>query len=376
MKLAERFPLDIDLLLSVLNYLNDAVYITDRDRRILLWNKKAEEITGYSASEVVGTRCMDNILVHIDKYGHPLCTTDLCPLYRAIMKESPSKSPVLIYAKHKKGHRIPVSVSVAPMRDEKAEVIGGIEIFRDETAPLLDLEFARKVQQHALSRELPQLEKISFDARYFPHQLIGGDFYWLKKIGESEVAVFLADVRGHGVSASLYTMVLRSLVGMLENEASDPAKFTGLINEKLCDFTVEESFATAFYGIVDDHSMTLTYCGAGHPPPLLMNLATEKITRLEAAGLPLGIDSSQIYTPASISLAPANFLLFYTDGATEIFDKEGKPFAIQGLEKTLRSLDFADDATPLEQLYEKLLEFCGEVDLTDDVLFLSLKTSS
>ena len=374
--MAEGFPLDIDLLLSVLNYLNDAVYITDRGRKILLWNKKAEEITGYSASDVVGSRCMDNILVHIDKYGHPLCTTDLCPLYRAIVKESPSKSPVLIYAKHKKGHRIPVSVSVAPMRDEKAQVIGGIEIFRDETAALLDLEFARQVQQHALPQELPQLEKMFFDVRYFPHQLIGGDFYWLKKLGQSKVAVFIADVRGHGVSASLYTMVLRSLVGMLENEASDPAKFIGLINEKLCGFTVEESFATAFYGIVDAPSMTLSYCGAGHPPPLLMHLASKQISRLEASGLPLGVDSSQIYAPASISLTPANFLLFYTDGAIEIFDKQGNPFAVQGLEKALRSLNFADSASPLEELYEKLLQFCGEVDLADDVLLLSLKVSS
>lgn len=376
MRLAERFPLDIDLLLRVLNYLNDAVYITDPDRRILLWNKRAEEITGYNASEVVGTRCMDDILVHIDKYGHPLCTTDLCPLYRAIVKESPSKSPVLIYAKHRKGHRIPVSVSVAPMRDDQGRVIGGIEIFRDETAALHDLEFARRVQEHALVEELPQLEKISFDVRYFPHQLIGGDFYWLKKLNQSKVGVFVADVRGHGVSASLYTMVLRSLVGMLENEATDSAKFTELINQKLCDFTIEESFATAFYGIVDDHSMTLTYCGAGHPPPLLMNLATKEITRLESEGLPLGLDPSQIYPPASISFTPANFLLFYSDGATEIFDKEGNPFSVQGLEKTLPSLNFADEVSPLDQLYEKLLQFCGEVDLADDVLLLSLKVSS
>lgn len=374
--MSQPFPLDIDLLLGVLNYLNDAVYITDRERRILLWNKKAEEITGYNASEVVGSRCMDDILVHIDKYGHPLCTTDLCPLYRAIVKESPSKSPVLVYAKHKKGHRIPVSVSVAPMRDDEGEVIGGIEIFRDETANLQDLEFARRVQEHALPQELPQLEKISFDACYFPHELIGGDFYWVKKLDKSKVGILVADVRGHGVSASLYTMILRSLVGMFENEATDPAKFTQILNQKLVDFTVEESFATAFYAIADQKSMSLCYCGAGHPPPLLMNLTSKEIIRLEPTGLPLGVEASATYAPASISLVPANFLFLYTDGAIEIFDKYENPFGVHGLEKMLRSLNFTDETSPLQQLYEKLLEFCGEVELPDDVLFLSLKTSS
>jgi PAS domain S-box-containing protein len=374
-KLAKEFPLDIARLLGVLNYLNDAVYITDRGRKILLWNKRAEEITGYSAGEVVGSRCMDNILVHIDKYGHPLCTTNLCPLYRAIIKESPSKTPVLIYAKHKKGHRIPVSVSVAPMRDDAGEVIGGIEIFRDETANLRDLEFARRVQKHALPQELPQLEKISFDVRYFPHELIGGDFYWLKKLSPSRVALLIADVRGHGVSASLYTMILRSLVGMFENEATQPAKFTQILNQKLADFTVEESFATAFYAIADQNSMSLSYCGAGHPPLLLMNLARGEITRLEGTGLPLGVEAAETYSPATIPLAPPSLLLFYTDGAIEVFDKDENPFGVQGLENALLGLDFSRSQNPLDELYEKLLGFSGEVELPDDVLFISLQTS-
>ena len=95
----ESFPLDVDALLSVLNYLNMGVYITDRERRILLWNRKAEEITGYSAESVVGKACHEQVLNHVDKDNHPLCSTDLCPLHRAISLEKESDEPVLVYAK-------------------------------------------------------------------------------------------------------------------------------------------------------------------------------------------------------------------------------------------------------------------------------------
>ena len=58
---------------ALLNSLADGAYITDVDRKILFWNHAAERITGWPAQEVVGRTCHDNLLVHEDKDGHPLC---------------------------------------------------------------------------------------------------------------------------------------------------------------------------------------------------------------------------------------------------------------------------------------------------------------
>ena len=57
----------------ILDSLNDGLYVCDRARRIVYWSKSAERLTGWTAEEVVGHRCMDNILVHEDKDGHRLC---------------------------------------------------------------------------------------------------------------------------------------------------------------------------------------------------------------------------------------------------------------------------------------------------------------
>ena len=107
--MANDFPLDVDALLRVLNYLNIGVYITDLDRRMILWNRKAEEITGHKAADVVGKHCRDNVLCHVDKYGNVLCLTHLCPLLRAIQTGSESKQPVLVFGQKAGGGRVALS---------------------------------------------------------------------------------------------------------------------------------------------------------------------------------------------------------------------------------------------------------------------------
>ncbi len=69
---------------AILDNLYDGVYFVDRERKITYWNKGAERITGYSAGEVIGIRCSDNILMHVDTRGTLLCK-DLCPLAATLL---------------------------------------------------------------------------------------------------------------------------------------------------------------------------------------------------------------------------------------------------------------------------------------------------
>ncbi|MFX4262439.1 ATP-binding protein [Pelotomaculum propionicicum] len=111
----------------------DGVYMTDRNRRIIFWNRACEEITGFSAEYTLGHKCSDNILNHVDANGNPLCENDLCPLHQCMVKGAPGDKPVLVRAKRRDGSRVIVEVSVAPIIGDNGEVIGGIEVFRDVT---------------------------------------------------------------------------------------------------------------------------------------------------------------------------------------------------------------------------------------------------
>ena len=69
---------------AFLESLNDGVYAVDTDRRIVYWGPSAERITGWRAADIMGKRCSDDVLNHLDKDGRPLCGREHCPLYRAM----------------------------------------------------------------------------------------------------------------------------------------------------------------------------------------------------------------------------------------------------------------------------------------------------
>lgn len=115
----------------LLDHIYDGVYFVDRERRISFWNKGAERITGYTADEVLGKGCADNLLRHIDQGGRNLCRGG-CPLSEALGDGKDHTKE--IYLLHKEGHRVPISVRVTPMHDNTGAVIGAVEIFSDNTS--------------------------------------------------------------------------------------------------------------------------------------------------------------------------------------------------------------------------------------------------
>ena len=371
--MSDIFPLDVNQLVSVLDYLNIGVYVTDRERRILLWNRKAQEITGYRAEDVVGKACHEQVLSHVDRNGHPLCSSELCPLFRAMTLDRETRESELVYARKADGGRVAVSVSAAPLRDASGKVVGGIEAFSDETARVRDLEFAQKIQQHLLPKDLPESENIRFDVRYYPHDLVGGDFYDVREVGPDQYGVLVADVRGHGVSAALYTMWLKSMEEGHSGLLSKPVEFLSALNAEMSQYVLDESFATALYGVLDAGRNVFSYCNAGHPPPLHFHASSREVTELESHGMPLGIMADGAYDAGTMTLEKGDRLLFYTDGATEVTDKEGKMLGPEGLAELLKREVTLGDKHLLERLYRRILDNCGEVALSDDVLLLSLE---
>ncbi len=87
----------------ILDSLGDGVYVCDRERRIVHWSTSAERITGWTREDVVGRRCLDNILCHIDKDGHRLCGKEFCPLHRSMVTGTASNVPLIVFAKTKDG---------------------------------------------------------------------------------------------------------------------------------------------------------------------------------------------------------------------------------------------------------------------------------
>ncbi len=118
-------PYETDFYKNIIDNLYDGVYFVDRDRMITYWNKGAERISGYSAGQVIGRRCRDNLLNHVTANGVELCH-DHCPLAAVMEDGRPREAEV--YLHHADGHRVPVMVRATALRDEGGNIVGAVEI--------------------------------------------------------------------------------------------------------------------------------------------------------------------------------------------------------------------------------------------------------
>ena len=142
------------LYLSIINNLTDGVYYVDRRRHILFWNKAAEEISGYTAAEIVGKNCGDNLLNHIDSSGNPLCVVG-CPLY-ATMEDGLQRREE-VFLRHKEGHRIPVLVNIFPIYSEGGEITGAVEVFSPNSPTVYSDDLVEQLSNMAMRDALTGL---------------------------------------------------------------------------------------------------------------------------------------------------------------------------------------------------------------------------
>jgi sigma-B regulation protein RsbU (phosphoserine phosphatase) len=360
---------------ELLHSLADGVYITDLNRRILFWNRAAERITGWPAVEVTGKSCYDDILAHVDKDGHALCGQEYCPLHRSIVTGQASTESVLVFARHRSGGRIPVEVSVAPIRNAANQVIGGIEVFRDLTESMQDQLRAKGIQEMAMNCPLPEDSRVEFEVRYQPREIVGGDFYRIERTGADGYVLLVADAMGHGVAAALYTMQLRALWDDHRTDLESPARFLGVVNERLHALAREAGyFATGVCAAYDAARGQLRCARAGHPAPLLFRAggSIEPVGRSQPA---LGMFPGSQYQETTVQLMPGDALLLFTDGALELFDASDHELGVEGLKELVRQQTSGRAAAgfQLDKLEEQLLRFTNQIHLPDDLTLVKLR---
>ncbi|MEW5814847.1 MAG: MASE3 domain-containing protein [Spirochaetota bacterium] len=116
---------------NVLHSMADGVYTLDMNRVVLSWNSGGEAMLGYSPEEVIGKPC-SSFLRHTSENGQVLCDTDWCLCRQVWRSKKPVQSDAL-FVHRKDGRLFPVTVTAAPILDEKGEPVGAVQVFRDIT---------------------------------------------------------------------------------------------------------------------------------------------------------------------------------------------------------------------------------------------------
>jgi len=251
-----------------------------------------------------------------------------------------------------------------------------------------DLKMAREIQMAMLPQQSPSFPRqaapadslFQFTSRYLPSGTVGGDFFTVSALSDTEAAVFICDVAGHGVRSALVTAMVRALVEELKPVARDPGQFLTKLN---CDLysilkhTGTPLLTTAFYFVANYQTGTMQYANAGHPKPLHLKRSVGQViplaNTLGKGQAALGLLENTVYQTSEVMLAPGDMIMLFTDGLYEVEGANTEIYSqgllLGGVQRRVQ--------LPAGELFDELLQevrqFAAQEDFMDDVCLVGME---
>lgn len=237
-----------------------------------------------------------------------------------------------------------------------------------------ELHIARNIQMslvpHTFSPFL-ECERLELFATIRPAREVGGDLYDFF-LRDNRLFFAIGDVSGKGVPASLFMAVTRTLFRSAAVHTDSPSHIVTTINDTILRDNDTCMFVTMYVGVLDLRTGLLTFCNAGHNPPVLIHPDGAVMMEVEQ-NLPVGVISGFEYAEQRISLSPGSKLFIYTDGLTEA---ENPDHQLYGDRRMLDYLSATASATPrdtIEGICRDADAFADGADQSDDLTMLSLR---
>jgi serine phosphatase RsbU (regulator of sigma subunit) len=204
-----------------------------------------------------------------------------------------------------------------------------------------------------------------FASEVFAARFLSGDFTTFSQDGSKVLAV-LGDIAGKGVAAGMWFTHLAGLLQSYGRPDFDPARIGWEINRHLCYLQPVAPFVTAFFAQIDCELETITYCNAGHFPPILLR-ADGRTELLEKGGPLLGALEGAEFVSGELVLKPGDTLVAYSDGVLECRNTAGEEFGLERLTASLQEVKQPSAHATLMMLLAAVQDYANGSPLSDDV---------
>jgi sigma-B regulation protein RsbU (phosphoserine phosphatase) len=232
-----------------------------------------------------------------------------------------------------------------------------------------DLALGQQIQIGLLPESSPSLPGWEFASFYQAAREVGGDFYDFIELSEDprRLGMLIADVAGKGVPAALFMARGSTMIRTTALAKRSPRAALSLANRLMMQGRKADLFLTAFYAVLDTESGHLTYTNAGHNPPLWFRYGKGQIQELRAQGIVLGIFKEVELEDLEVSVAPGDYLVFYTDGVTEAMNASHDLFGQDRLEAAMNASKGASAKEVLDAIVRAIQGFTGDIPQSDDL---------
>ncbi len=239
----------------------------------------------------------------------------------------------------------------------------------------LELDMAARVQQSLLPANFPDIEGYRVNAVYRPSEAVGGDFYDVH-LRDGNATWLVCDVSGHGVQASLTSMLLKAIFQQAAGRIDDMQELLRTMNAELHRYLPSGMYAVAVVFRLESATPGLSIANAGLPHPFLLTEGPEKpVEQIPMSGLPLGMfpaSKTDDYDSRRFQLSQGERLLICSDGLGEIRNDVDDLFEDEALWETLASLRGKPTQQVLSELVEQALAFGRPRALADDLTIIAV----
>ena len=236
-----------------------------------------------------------------------------------------------------------------------------------------ELALARRIQVALLPARMPELPGWELHGGNVPSRGVSGDYYEVvERLEGRECVLFIADVSGKGVAASLLTASLEALAASPIEDGLPADEVFRRLSRQLYHRTPPEKYATAFIAVLAPETGRVRWANAGHNPSLVVRAGGE-VERLGPTGPPLGLLPGVSYAMAEVSLRAGDLVVLYTDGIVEAADPADDEYGLERLISVCRAWREAPLGELARRLEEDLAAFVRGVPYADDRTIVLLR---
>jgi serine phosphatase RsbU (regulator of sigma subunit) len=235
-----------------------------------------------------------------------------------------------------------------------------------------ELEMGRKIQEELLPRHPFRSGFVEAQGISIPAREVGGDFFNCFALPGGEVALLVGDVSGKGVGAALLMANLHATLQARLPLGTSLSELACQLDQEIAASTPPEAYLAVFMAILDERKGILRYVNAGHNTQFALRL-NGSIDPMESTGRPLGLLPGGTYVERSIPLTAGDSLFLYTDGLVEAENSEGEEFGLERLHSILIELRSSKIPQVLSSIEERVKDFRGTVELSDDATMMVLR---
>lgn len=239
-----------------------------------------------------------------------------------------------------------------------------------------ELRVAREIQMGMVPHDFSALEKgygVTFDAALHPAREVGGDLYGVFEGAADRLVIFVGDVSGKGIPASMFMVRAISLARLLARESAEPERILARLNDELAADNPSGMFVTFLCATFTPESGHVKMANAGHCRPMLLSAGEKPRWAVANLGTALGLEPGLEFQRTEVLLRPGDALILYSDGVNEALNPQEECY---GNERLLADVGQFSGQAPsgiTAGLLEKVRAFAGGAPQSDDIAILVMK---